>query len=144
MCQPRKCKQRGGCGACISFISSSYMRVWMRCMQREARDKMFRVANSNLFHALTVSIKLSVFSPPSASLAGPLRAITEVQSGIAKSIWRRLAWMHLQAAVMTADSFLRLLLVQSHGNPFSFFSFFPPWSCEQKEQYYSLESVQLL
>lgn len=74
------------------------------------------VKNYNLFHTVTVSIKLSVF--PQTASRRALRAITAGQSEIEKSIWRRLAWMHLQAAVMTADSFLQLL-VQSHSNLFS-------------------------
>lgn len=35
-------------------------------------------------------------------------------------MWRRLAWMHLQALLMTADSFLQPLL-QSQSNIFIFF-----------------------
>lgn len=45
---------------------------------------------------------------------------TESQSEIEKSMWRRLAWMHLQALLMTADSFLQPLL-QSQSNIFIFF-----------------------
>lgn len=76
---------------------------------------MFRVKNYYLFHSVTASIKLSIFTQPASRSA--LREITEGQSEIEKSIWRRLAWMHLQAALMTADSFLQLL-VQSHSNLF--------------------------
>lgn len=46
-----------------------------------------------------------------------LRAISEGQSEIEKSIWRQLAWLHSQAALMTADSPLQLL-VQSYSNSF--------------------------
>lgn len=75
----------------------------------------------------------SAFHPTTAS-HWAIRAITQGQSEIEKSIWRRLAGMHLQAAVMTADSFLQLL-VQSQSKLFV-------WSCEQKSSVI-LKSVQL-
>lgn len=86
---------------------------------------MFRVKNYYLFHSVTASIKLSVFPPSSLSQGSQGRKEkkekkTEGQSEIEKSMWRRLAWMHLQVVLMTADSFLQLRL-QSHSNIFFFF-----------------------
>lgn len=83
--------------------------------QQGERVETLRVKNYNLFRTVTASIKLNVLAPLKPAPRRALRAITEGQSEIEKSIWRRLAWMHLQAAVMTADSFLQLL-AQSHSN----------------------------
>lgn len=95
-----------------------YTRAELYCDGERSWVETLRVKNYDLFRTVTASIKLNVLAPhlpPKPAPRSALRAITEGQSEIEKSIWRRLAWMHLQAAVMTADSFLQLL-AQSHSN----------------------------
>lgn len=139
----------------IFFFSLLYLSRMYRSVNQRRREKRWASSCCFLFiyyciycrlekterpvwklQAMTASIKLCAVPLPPASLSlWVLRAMTEGPSEITKSIWRRLAQMHLQAAMMIADSFLRLL-VQSHCNFFL--------QNMSKEQHYSAESFQLL
>lgn len=121
--QLHKYKQSSGCCACILL----YMRAEQYCNSERSK---IRCRGWKIITCFIPWQHQLSSAPPRWPLVG-----LSGQSEIEKSIRRRLSWMHLQAAVMTADSFLQLL-VQSHSNPFSV----ELWA---KEQYYSVESVQL-
>lgn len=94
----------------------------------QRKDRMFQPKNDHhLFHSVTPSIRRTPTPPKRASHGAPRKKREgwvlegESQSEIEKSMWRRLAWMHLQALLMTADSFLQPRL-QSQSSNFIFFS----------------------